>query len=54
MVLCKKTAPSDFISASNTTTTTSTMSLDLEKKINEVTADLQPWYADKLFSISPK
>jgi hypothetical protein len=41
-------------SASNTSTTTSTISLDLEKKINEITADLQPWYANKLFSISPK
>jgi integrase len=42
----------DFASASDTTTDTS-ISLDLEKKINEITADLQPWYANKLFSISP-
>jgi hypothetical protein len=42
------------MSASNTNTTASTISLDIEKKISEITADLQPWYANKLFSISPK
>jgi hypothetical protein len=42
----------DFVSVSDTSTDTS-ISLDLEKKINEITADLQPWYANKLFSIPP-